>query len=55
MRQSVKYENFVKVFKLKIYKKWNDNEYVNEDFRVNERAEFRKWCEKNDVLVYERF
>lgn len=55
MRQSIKYEDFVKLYKFKIYNQWNYDEYSKENFREGERAEFREWCKENHVLVYERF
>ena len=55
MRQSAKYEDFVKLYKFKTYKQWNYDEYSQENFRASERAEFREWCKENNVLVYEKF
>lgn len=55
MRQSEKYEDFIKLYKFKAYKQWKYDEYSKKDFRKNERAEFRKWCKENNVLVYEKF
>lgn len=55
MRQSEKYEDFIKLYKFKLYKQWNYNEYSRKDFRESERAEFRKWCKENNVSGYERF
>lgn len=55
MRQSEKYEEFIKLYKFKLYKQWNYDEYSRKDFRESERAEFRKWCKENNVSVYEKF
>ena len=55
MRQSIKYEDFAKFYKFKLYKQCNYDEYSQEDFRKLQRAEFRKWCEDNNVLDYEKF
>lgn len=55
MRQSEKYEDFIKLYKFKLYKQWKYDEYSQKDFRKSERAEFRKWCKENDVSVYEKF
>lgn len=55
MRQSEKLEDFIKLYKFKTYKQWNYDEYSQEDFRESEREEFRIWCQKNNVLVYEKF
>lgn len=55
MRQSERYEDFIKFYKFKLYKQWKYDEYSREDFRETERAEFRKWCKENNVSVYEKF
>ena len=55
MHQSEKYEDFIKLYKFKTYKQWSYDEYSREDFRKSEQAEFRKWCEENNVLVYQKF
>lgn len=55
MHQSEKYEDFIKLYKFKIYKQWNYDEYSQERFRTSEREDFRKWCKENNVLVYEKF
>lgn len=55
MRQSEKYEDFIKLYKLKLYKQWNYSEYSRNDFRTSEREEFRKWCKENNVLDYHYF
>ena len=55
MRQSEKYEDFIKLYKFKLYKQWKYDEYSKEDFRESERAEFRRWCKENNVLKYEKF
>lgn len=55
MRQSTKYEDFLKLYKFKIYKQWDHSEYSRNNFRVSEREEFRKWCRANNVLKYRRF
>lgn len=55
MRQSAKYEDFVKLYKFKTYKQWEYNEYSRENFRARERLGFREWCKDNNVLVYEKF
>ena len=55
MRQSEKYEDFAKLYKFKLYKKWEYAEYSKNDFRESERIEFRKWCIENNVLGYEYF
>lgn len=55
MRQSIKYEDFIRLYKFKLYKQWNYNEYSKKYFREAERAEFREWCKKNKVLDYEEF
>lgn len=55
MRQSEKYEDFIKLYKFKLYKQWNYAEYSRKDFRESERADFREWCKENNVSVYEKF
>lgn len=55
MRQSEKYEDFLKLYKFKIYKQWNYDEYSQDEFREGERQNFREWCKKNNVLEYEKF
>lgn len=55
MRQSERYEDFMKLYKFKLYKQWNYEEYSREDFRESERLEFRKWCKENNVLGYKAF
>ena len=55
MRQSEKYEDFLKLYKFKIYKQWNYDEYSQEEFREGERENFREWCKKNNVLDYDKF
>lgn len=55
LRQSERYEDFVKLYKFKLYKKWEYDEYSKKDFREIERTEFRKWCKENNVLNYEKF
>lgn len=55
MRQSVKYEEFIKLYKFKTYKQWNNGKYSKEGFVKNERNEFKKWCDENSVLKYEAF
>lgn len=55
MRQSEKYKDFVKLYNFKLYKEWSYDEYSREDFRGFERANFQKWCQENNVLVYEKF
>ena len=55
MRQSEKYEDFIKFYKFKLYKQWSYDEYSRKDFRESERIEFRKWCKENNVLEYEKF
>lgn len=55
MRQSEKYEDFIKLYKFKLYKQWNYFEYSKNDFRATEREEFRKWCKENNVLEYNNF
>ena len=55
MHFSIKYEDFVKLYKFKIYKKWSFDEFSKENFRDSERNNFRNWCKANHVLLYERF
>ena len=55
MRQSAKYEDFIKLFKFKLYKQWDYPEYSRNNFRASEREEFRKWCKENNVLKYRGF
>lgn len=56
MRQSEKYEDFIKLYNFKLYKQWNYyDDYSREDFRKTEREGFRKWCIENNVSVYEKF
>lgn len=55
MRQSEKYEDFTKLYKFKLYKKWQYDEYSRKDFRESERADFRKWCIEYNVSEYEMF
>ena len=55
MHQSIKYEDFIKLYKFKLYKQWNYGEYSRKDFRKSERAEFRRWCKENNVSCYEMF
>ena len=55
MHQSIKYEDFIKLYKFKLYKQWNYDEYSRKDFRESERAEFRRWCKENNVSCYEMF
>ena len=55
MYQSIKYEDFLKLYKFKTYKQWNYEQYSKKDFRDCERTEFRKWCKENNVLEYEKF
>ena len=50
MRQSSKYDDFVRLYNFKKYKQWNYNEYSKKNFRANERTDFRKWCQKNNVF-----
>lgn len=55
IRQSEKYEDFIKLYKFKLYKQWNYDDYSRKDFRESERAEFREWCKENNVSAYENF
>ena len=55
LRQSEKYEDFIKLYNFKFYKQWNYDEYSGKDFRKSERAEFKKWCKENNVCSYEKF
>ena len=55
MRQSIKYEDFVKIFNFKLYKEWSYEDYSIDRFRDKERSNFRNWCKKNNVFAYEIF
>lgn len=55
MLQSEKYEDFIKLYKFKLYKWWNYNIYSQIDFRETEREAFRKWCRENNVYEFEEF
>lgn len=55
MRQSEKYEDFMRLYQFKIYKQWKYNEYAREDFRESERKEFWSWCKENNVSTYQKF
>lgn len=55
LRQSEKYEDFVNLYKFKLYKEWHYSEYSVEDFRKSEREQFRNWCKENNVLSYLKF
>jgi len=55
MRRSCKFEDFVKLYHFKTYKSWEYKEYSVDGFRDKQRNEFRSWCKKNNVKVYERF
>lgn len=55
MRQSERYEDFIKLYKFKLYKSWNYDDYSQTNFRETERKDFRKWCRENNVLTYEKF
>lgn len=55
MRQSIKYEDFVKLYKFKTYKEWSYDEYSQENFGESARENFIEWCKENNVLDYEYF
>ena len=55
IHQSIKYEEYQKLFKLKVFKKYTSCEYLKSDFRVHERVDFRKWCKENNVIKCELF
>ena len=55
MRQSERFEDFVKLYNFKPYKQWTYDEYSQKNFRDSERLEFRKWCRKHNVLSYQLF
>ncbi len=54
-RQSVKYEDFKKLYQFKIYKMWDYEKYSENNFRNSERKEFQAWCKENNVTFYNKF
>lgn len=55
LRESVKYEDYVKLYSLKLYKYFEYSDYSKKDFVENERMKFRNWCNKNNVEGYMNF
>lgn len=55
LRMSEKYEDFIKLYKVKLYRQWNSNAYSKRNFRHVERTKFRKWCKANSVHAYNGF
>lgn len=54
-RMSYKIEDYQKIFKTQIYKRWTYNEFSKVSFREDVRDDFRKWCEVNNVKNYHLF
>lgn len=54
-RMSYKVEDYEKIFKVQIYKKWIYDEFCRDDFQEGVRDDFRKWCQENDVKSYHLF
>lgn len=54
-RMSYKIEDYEKIFKLQIYKKWTYDEFSKEVFQEEVREDFRKWCQENNVQSYHLF
>ena len=52
---SKKYEDFIKLYKIKLYRQWNSNDYSKRNFMQVERTKFRKWCKANSVHAYNGF
>lgn len=54
-RMSYKIEDYEKIFKVQIYKKWTYDEFCRDDFQEEVRDDFRRWCQENGVKSYHLF
>ena len=54
-RMSYKIEDYEKIFKVQIYKKWNYDEFCKDDFQERVGDDFRRWCQENNVKSYHLF
>ena len=54
MHQSLNAEEYIKLHKFMLYKKWKYDIYSQLGFRIFEEGDFRNWCEHNYVN-YENF
>ena len=54
-RMSYKIEDYQKIFKIDIFKKWTYEEFSKNNFQDEVREEFRRWCKEKNVTCYYLF
>lgn len=54
-RMSYNFDDYAKLYNLKIFKEWSYDQYSNENFSLNIRKDFRNWCIQNGVSKYKNF
>ncbi len=52
---SYKIEDYQKIFKIDIFKKWTYEEFSKNNFQDEVREEFRRWCKEKNVTCYHLF
>lgn len=54
-RRSFNEEDYYKLFDVKVYHKWNYDEYSEINFKKKVSKDFHNWCEENQIRSYQYF